>query len=117
MAENADGEDNTSRKRVKLMGRYIDEIPCFKQVFTASILGGFGIGLGTFMLTSRPRRAADMAVLSFLGITWCYWCYCRYQYSRMNFEFRKLQRQIQMGVVMQGTDQKPDTKEVKLEEA
>lgn len=117
MAENTNERDYTSRRRIKLMGRYIDEIPCFRQVFMTSILGGLGVGLGTFMLTSRPKRAADMCMVSFAGITWFYWFYCRYQYSARNFEFRKLQKQIQMGVVMQGTDQKPDAKEGKLEEA
>uniref|UniRef100_A0A023FYD3 Cytochrome c oxidase assembly protein COX20, mitochondrial n=1 Tax=Amblyomma parvum TaxID=251391 RepID=A0A023FYD3_AMBPA len=117
MADNTNARDDAPRKRVKLMGRYVDEIPCFRQVFMAGILGGLGVGLGTFMLTSRPRRAADMAMVSFLGITWSYWFYCRYQYSTTNFEFRKLQKQIQAGVVLQGTDQKPDAEEKKLEEA
>uniref|UniRef100_A0A023G6N6 Cytochrome c oxidase assembly protein COX20, mitochondrial n=1 Tax=Amblyomma triste TaxID=251400 RepID=A0A023G6N6_AMBTT len=117
MAENTNDSDDAPRKRVKLMGRYIDEIPCFRQVFMAGILGGLGVGLGTFMLTSRPRRASDMAMVSFVAITWSYWFYCRYQYSKINFEFRKLQKHMQIGVVMQGTDQKPDVEERKLDEA
>ncbi|XP_037581098.1 cytochrome c oxidase assembly protein COX20, mitochondrial [Dermacentor silvarum] len=117
MARNAGDIDDPPRKPVMFMGRNIEEIPCFRQVFITGILSGLGIGFGTFMLTSRPRRSADAAVYSFVGITMFYWFYCRYQFSVQNFEYRRLQREIQAAIVERGSDQKPDKPKPKLEDA
>uniref|UniRef100_A0A131XFJ6 Cytochrome c oxidase assembly protein COX20, mitochondrial n=1 Tax=Hyalomma excavatum TaxID=257692 RepID=A0A131XFJ6_9ACAR len=116
MAENPVDIDDPPRKPVIFMGRNIEEIPCFRQVVMTGILSGLGIGLGTFMLTSRPRRSTDAAVYSFVGITMLYWFYCRYQFSARNFEYRRMQMEIQRAVVREG-GLKEDEPGTKLEDA
>ncbi|XP_077530248.1 cytochrome c oxidase assembly factor COX20 lethal (3) 87Df [Haemaphysalis longicornis] len=96
--------DDPPKKPLMFMGRNIEEIPCFRQVLITGILSGIGIGVGTFMLTSRPRRATDAAVYSFVGITMTYWFYCRYQFSKRNFEYRKLQKYMRGSAASEGID-------------
>lgn len=60
-----------------LFGRNVGEIPCFRESFLNGILGGTAIGIGTFMRTSKPRQACNMAMASYTLITMAYWTYCR----------------------------------------
>lgn len=99
------------------MGRNLADIPCFKTVFQAGILSGLGIGLGTFMFTSRPKRAADAGVYSFVAITTFYWFYCRYQYSVRKFNYQRLEKYMKDAVLLEGTDQDPNAPKPTMEEA
>ncbi|KAH8032321.1 hypothetical protein MRX96_041989 [Rhipicephalus microplus] len=118
MAEKTgDIDEEPPRKPVMFMGRNIEEIPCFRSSLMTGILSGLGIGIGTFFLTSRPRRSTDAAVYSFAGITLLYWTYCRYQNSVRNFEYRRMQMEIQEGVALRGRRKQQGEPETKLQDA
>ncbi|GFS48654.1 uncharacterized protein NPIL_521541 [Nephila pilipes] len=65
-----------------LFGRNLEKVPCFKKTFTVSIYSGIAAGLGCFLFTSRVKRSADVAVLSFAATTLAFWTYCRYNWSK-----------------------------------
>lgn len=98
-----------------VVGRNLSDIPCFKTVFQAGIVSGLALGLGTFMLTSRVKRATDVGFFSFVGITLSYWFYCRYQYSAEKFRYQGLQHAMRYGTVLEGTDKTLD--DLKTEDA
>uniref|UniRef100_A0A0K8RIV9 Cytochrome c oxidase assembly protein COX20, mitochondrial n=1 Tax=Ixodes ricinus TaxID=34613 RepID=A0A0K8RIV9_IXORI len=118
MEENApQSDDLPPKKPVMFMGRNLEEIPCLKTVFQTSIVSGLGIGLATFMFTSRPKRAADAGFYSFVAITTFYWFYCRYQYSVQKFNYQKLQKYMKNAVVLEGTEHDPNKAETTPKEA
>lgn len=55
------------------MGQDVSEVPCLRSSLLTGIGGGVAVGLGHFLITSRPKRAMDMAVFSFVGITTSFW--------------------------------------------
>ncbi|CAN7937534.1 unnamed protein product [Ixodes hexagonus] len=108
MAEDASrSEDPPAKPPVTFMGRNLQEIPCLKTVFQTGIISGLGIGLATFMFTSRPKRAADAGLYSFVAITTFYWFYCRYQYSVQRFNYQRLQKYMKHATLLEGTKHDP----------
>ncbi|XP_076312632.1 cytochrome c oxidase assembly factor COX20 lethal (3) 87Df [Tachypleus tridentatus] len=97
-------------------GRNVEEIPCFKSSFMTGILSGLGIGLGTFLATSRVKRSADFGFYSFITITLVYWSYCRYKWSKDRFYYRQIQGGLQKAAVLEGTEKDPNVT-IKLDEA
>ncbi|PRD27538.1 UNVERIFIED_CONTAM: cox20 [Trichonephila clavipes] len=72
-----------------LFGTDLQKIPCFKKTFTVSTYCGIAAGLACFFLTSRIKKSADVAVLSFGASTLGYWFYCRYNWNK---EFQLTQK-------------------------
>jgi cytochrome c oxidase assembly protein subunit 20 len=91
-----DFEEAREKKKtgVKIFGRNVSDVPCFRESFMYGILGGVGVGLGFFLFTSRVRRAVDIAVYSYGGITVGTWSYCRYERARHNLELARFKHQI-----------------------
>ncbi|KAF8790260.1 cytochrome c oxidase assembly protein COX20, mitochondrial-like [Argiope bruennichi] len=69
-------------KKFTLFGTDLQKIPCFKKTFTISTYSGIAAGLGCFLITSRIKKSADVAVLTFAVTTVGYWFYCRYNWSK-----------------------------------
>ncbi|XP_064489609.1 cytochrome c oxidase assembly protein COX20, mitochondrial-like [Ornithodoros turicata] len=108
MDDKKDDQDFHIREPVMFMGRNINDIPCFKTVFQTGVISGLTLGLGTFMFTSRVKRATDIGFYSFVGITFFYWCYCRYQFSKDRFKYQQVQYAMRYGTQLEGTNKKLD---------
>ncbi|XP_055332107.1 cytochrome c oxidase assembly protein COX20, mitochondrial-like [Paramacrobiotus metropolitanus] len=92
-----DSEERQEKERLKnsnFIQRNLLSIPCFRESFMYGMLSGLGAGLGTFMLTSRVRRACDVAVGSYAAVTFCWWIYCRYERARLHQELQKVQYMV-----------------------
>lgn len=55
------------------LGKDVSKIPCFRNSYLYGILGGFGMGLGHFMCTSRVLRSTHFGFGSFVVISSAYW--------------------------------------------
>lgn len=55
------------------LGKDIKKIPCFRNSYLYGIIGGFTMGLGYFMFTSRTLRATHFGFGSFVVISSGYW--------------------------------------------
>lgn len=86
-----------------IFGRDVSLIPCFRNSFLYGVSSGVAIGFLTFMKTSRPAFSSNMAMGSFIAITLGYWLPCRYQYSKEQFEIRKMQALMNNASVYEGT--------------
>lgn len=76
-------------KSIKIFGKSIREVPCFRDSFMTGILGGLGVGLLHFMFTSKPLKSSHVGMGSYVGITVCYWVYCRVNYARKQQEMER----------------------------
>ncbi|XP_067138629.1 cytochrome c oxidase assembly protein COX20, mitochondrial [Centruroides vittatus] len=97
-------EDDSGSRKFSLFGRNLAEVPCFKRCFTTGILSGLGVGTGYFLFTSRPKRSADLGVLTFTVVTLGYWFFCRYDYSKKRFQMAQLKKGLQTSVLLEGTE-------------
>lgn len=61
-----------------LFGRDISQIPCFRNSFLYGIGGGIGIGLLTFLGTSRTTFSTHVGFGTFFCGTIAYWSWCRW---------------------------------------
>lgn len=55
----------------------MSEIPCFRNSYLYGLSGGIGIGLLTFMGTSRSMFSMHVGFSSFVVGTMSYWFWCR----------------------------------------
>ncbi|GFR20844.1 hypothetical protein TNCT_304161 [Trichonephila clavata] len=69
-------------KKFTLFGTDLQKIPCFKKTFTISIYSGLAAGLGCFLISSKIKKSADVAVLSFAATTLGHWIYCRHKWNK-----------------------------------
>ncbi|EZA62360.1 hypothetical protein DMN91_010759 [Ooceraea biroi] len=82
--------ESDKRKPVMLLGRDITKIPCFKRSMLNGIYTGIGSGLVTFLLTSRPRRALEVALGAYMSVSLVYWCHCRYTYVKQKYQLNDI---------------------------
>ncbi|XP_022085983.1 cytochrome c oxidase protein 20 homolog [Acanthaster planci] len=66
-------------------------VPCARTAFMYGILGGFGVGLVNFLMTSRVKRSTDIGVVVFTTTTLLTFGYCRYSRAKL----RMLQRRYE----------------------
>ncbi|XP_071493925.1 cytochrome c oxidase assembly protein COX20, mitochondrial-like [Diadema antillarum] len=89
-----DSDDSSKKPFVSQVKEQIQETPCMRTAFLYGIGGGLGVGLATFLLTSRVKRSADMGVFSLVAVTLGSFTYCRYNRAKMLIKqrrFRELQ--------------------------
>ncbi|XP_041469485.1 cytochrome c oxidase assembly protein COX20, mitochondrial-like isoform X2 [Lytechinus variegatus] len=89
-----DNDDNQSESWLSRVTGEFHRVPCMRTAFLYGIGGGFGVGLATFLFTSRVKRSTDMGVLSFIAVTLSSFTYCRYNRAKMTIQqrrFRELQ--------------------------
>ncbi|XP_030370462.1 cytochrome c oxidase assembly protein COX20, mitochondrial [Scaptodrosophila lebanonensis] len=99
----ADDAEEPSKSFI-IFGRDIAQIPCFRNSFLYGISGGIGIGLLTFLGTSRPHFSTHVGFGSFFCGTIVYWFGCRYQWSVRRFEQRQLQEAMRQQAMYEGTE-------------
>jgi len=96
--------DESNESKLDFMGRDLAQIPCFRSSLLNGIGGGVAGGLAYFMFTSKVRKACNVAVFSFTGITLSYWFYCRYQWSTRKFNMTIIQAAMKEQIAAQGTE-------------
>lgn len=82
------------KKDIYFLGKNLNEIPCFRNSLLYGISSGLVGGFGTFLLTSRGARALNVGFGSYLGVTWFYWAYCRFNYNKVDRELKEIQRAL-----------------------
>ncbi|XP_034951150.1 cytochrome c oxidase assembly protein COX20, mitochondrial [Chelonus insularis] len=78
----ADLDQSLEEKKVIIFGKDVAKIPCFRTSWLYGITGGIGMGVLTFMFTSRIRLAGHVTMGSICGITLVTFSVCRYQYTK-----------------------------------
>ncbi|XP_059617119.1 cytochrome c oxidase assembly protein COX20, mitochondrial [Phlebotomus argentipes] len=104
MTENTEDDDYQNSKKLMFFGRDLAQIPCFRSSFLYGIAGGVVTGFGTFLFTSRPKISAHAGVGIFCITTLGYWSQCRYNWSKTNFEYKKMKRGLQDYAMHEGTE-------------
>ncbi|KAH8417650.1 hypothetical protein KR222_003615, partial [Zaprionus bogoriensis] len=87
-----------------IFGRDVSQIPCFRNSFLYGISGGIGVGVLTFLGTSRPHLSTHVGFGSFMCGTMVYWMACRYQWSSRRFEQQQLREAMKRQVLYEGTE-------------
>ncbi|XP_067627995.1 cytochrome c oxidase assembly protein COX20, mitochondrial [Eurosta solidaginis] len=96
--------DEAPHKELKIFGHDVSQIPCFRNSFLYGIGGGMGMGVLTFLGTSRTRLSTHVAFGSFFFGTMGYWLVCRYQWSKKRFEYAQLKEAMRRKSTYEGTD-------------
>jgi cytochrome c oxidase assembly protein subunit 20 len=92
-------------RKLFLMGTDVGSIPCFRNSFLYGITSGFVAGIGHFAVTSRVKQATSFGFWSYIGVTFSYWCYCRYAYSATKMQYERLKYAMQQSVTLEGTSE------------
>uniref|UniRef100_A0A2S2PPU0 Cytochrome c oxidase assembly protein COX20, mitochondrial n=1 Tax=Schizaphis graminum TaxID=13262 RepID=A0A2S2PPU0_SCHGA len=87
MASISSDEDH---KPLMFLGKDVSRIPCFRNSFLYGIVGGFTMGIGYFLCTSRTLRSTHFGFGSFVTISSVYWCLCRYNYDNTEEKLNEL---------------------------
>lgn len=99
-----EGENERSNQLI-LFGRDVTKIPCFRNSMLYGIYAGVGLGLVTFLVTSRSRRSMEVALGSYMGTTLAYWSYCRYDHVKQKYAINDLKMLLQQkSVTVQETE-------------
>ncbi|XP_038074433.1 cytochrome c oxidase assembly protein COX20, mitochondrial-like [Patiria miniata] len=64
-------------------------VPCSRTAFMYGLLGGFGAGLTSFLMTSRVKRSSDIGVGVFTMTTLLTFGYCRYTRAKLRMVQRR----------------------------
>lgn len=97
------------------LGRDLLKIPCFRNAFLYSFSSYVGVGLATFLFTSKPRLSSHVGFAAFVVVTLGYYTDCRIKYNRTKLQIQGIQESLQKAAILEGTQ--PDTKSAaKLEE-
>lgn len=86
-----------------IFGRDVSKIPCFRESFMYGIASGIGVGLASFIKTSKPLMSQHVGVGTFALTTLIYWSYCRYEWSRQKFDAQLLQDALKDKIRYEGT--------------
>ncbi|GAU97491.1 hypothetical protein RvY_08775 [Ramazzottius varieornatus] len=99
-----DFEEAQEKKKssLKLFGKSISDIPCFREAFLYGIVGGLGVGIASFLFTSRVGRSLDFTVYSYAAITAGTWCYCRYEKAHRHLELLRFKHEMKTRALTEG---------------
>lgn len=86
-----------------LFGRELSKIPCFRESFLYGIGTGVGVGIASFMKTSKPMLSQHIGFGAFSVSTMVYWSYCRWQWSKQRFDAELLQEGLKNKIMYEGT--------------
>ncbi|VVC37429.1 FAM36A,Cox20/FAM36A [Cinara cedri] len=81
-------------KPVMLFGRDLSKIPCFRNSYLYGIIGGFAVGIGHFMFTSKVTKSTHIGFGSFIVLSSAYWSLCRYNHSYTEKQMNELKELI-----------------------
>ncbi|KAL4716381.1 hypothetical protein ACJJTC_006743 [Scirpophaga incertulas] len=97
-------EDSEEEKQgLIIFGRDVSKIPCFRESYVNGIATGLGVGLATFLKTSKPMLSQHIGFGTFVITTMVYWSYCRYQWSKQRFNAQLLQEALKDKIRHEGT--------------
>ncbi|XP_063630177.1 cytochrome c oxidase assembly protein COX20, mitochondrial [Cydia splendana] len=96
-------DDPEEKPGLMIMGRDVSKIPCFRESFLYGIASGVGMGLASFIKTSKPMLSQHVGVGTFAMSTLLYWSYCRYQWSKQRFDAQLLQDALKDKIMYEGT--------------
>ncbi|CAH0714493.1 unnamed protein product, partial [Brenthis ino] len=98
-----DEDPKEEKEGLVIFGRDISKIPCFRESFMYGIASGIGVGLASFIKTSKPLMSQHVGVGTFAITTLVYWSYCRYEWSRQKFDAQLLQEALKDKIRHEGT--------------
>ncbi|CAD6993938.1 cytochrome c oxidase protein 20 homolog [Ceratitis capitata] len=97
-------EEELPKRELKVFGRDVSQIPCFRNSFLYGIGGGVALGIATFLGTSRTRLSTHVGFGTFFTGTFTYWIVCRYQWSKTRFEYQQLKEAMRKQALHEGTE-------------
>lgn len=86
-----------------IFGRDVSQIPCFRESFLYGMGTGVGLGLATFLKTSKPMVSQHVGVGMFSISTLLYWSYCRWCWSQQRFDAQLMQEALKDKILHEGT--------------
>ncbi|CAL8106951.1 unnamed protein product [Orchesella dallaii] len=98
-------EEAELKRKLNLFGHDVGTIPCFRNSFLYGITGGIGSGIVHFAVSSRLPSATKFGFWSYVGITFSYWCYCRYEFTMTKFRYSQLTFAMKQNALKDGTDE------------
>merc|ERR1712007_147537 len=96
-------DSKTSEEAPKSLKQKISEIPCYRSSLLNGVGGGLAVGLAHFMLSSNPRRSANIGFASYLGITVLAFAVCRYRWSSSHVDEVMIKRALNQKILSEGT--------------
>lgn len=87
-----------------IFGRDVSKIPCFRESFLYGIASGIGVGLASFVKTSKPMFSQHVGFATFSITTMVYWSFCRYEWSKQRFDAQLLQDALKDKILYEGTN-------------
>ena len=87
-----------------IFGQDATKVPCFRNTFLYSISSGIGVGLATFLMTSRSKLALNVGFGTYFIVGIGYWIKCRYRYTMQKFYVSQMQDSMQRHMVLKGTN-------------
>ncbi|ODN06098.1 Cytochrome c oxidase protein 20 [Orchesella cincta] len=96
-------EEAELNRKLQLFGTDVGSIPCFRNSFLYGITGGIGSGIAHFAVSSRLPGATKFGFWSYVGITACFWCWCRYDYTMTKFRYSQLSYAMKQNALKDGT--------------
>ncbi|OXU28583.1 hypothetical protein TSAR_004795 [Trichomalopsis sarcophagae] len=88
----------------RIFGRNVLKIPCFRDSFLYSISSYFGVGLLTFLVTSKPKLSSHVGFASYIVVTLGYYTNCRINYTNQKFQMAQIQEAMHRAAIMEGTE-------------
>lgn len=107
-----DNSNDEQHKGIVLFGRDLTKIPCFRNTFLYSISSYIGVGLLTFLFTSRPTFSSHCGFASFVLISFGYYGTCTYNFSKQKYEYGQVQQAWKRYAALEGTEEAEKNKPV-----
>lgn len=90
-----------------MFGKNFWKVPCMRNSLLYGISGGIGVGLLSFLLTSKAKQATKHMFGGYFAISIGFYLYCR---TKLLFEMnniREMQYAMQAASVAEGTERGP----------
>lgn len=110
-------DEGEAKPTLVFLGRDLLKIPCFRNTFLYSISSWVGVGLVTFLFTSRPQFSSHVGCGAFIAVSLGYYMQCRMNYENQKFQMSQIKHAMQRAVAMEGVEPDNDDKSPKLGEA
>ncbi|GAB1609731.1 cytochrome c oxidase assembly protein COX20, mitochondrial-like [Argonauta hians] len=79
-------------------------IPCMRDALLTGLGGGLVGGLAFFLFTSNVRKATHVGVGTYAVLGTVSWCYCRYNFTRIQMQQREFRQAFQSVVIQRPED-------------
>ncbi|XP_023937098.1 cytochrome c oxidase assembly protein COX20, mitochondrial [Bicyclus anynana] len=96
-------DPDEEKKGLTLFGRDLSKIPCFRESFLYGVASGIGVGVASFLKTSKPLLSQHIGVGTFAVGTLIYWSYCRYEWSKQRFDAQLMHEALKDKIRYEGT--------------